>query len=96
MLRYFSEKDPLKSARLNPWTGYQIGLAGPRLPGALPAASDPQLFPRGRPMARALILCPRKFSLIRVENPTVPRWCGHWPKSLETPAEFDWDSEFLF
>ena len=26
----------------------------------------------------------------------VPSWCGHWPKSREASAEFDWESEFTF
>ena len=32
----------------------------------------------------------------RVENPEVPDWCSHWPRSLETSGEFDWASEFTF
>lgn len=32
----------------------------------------------------------------RVESPLVPSWCSHWPSSVETSGEFDWESEFLF
>lgn len=32
----------------------------------------------------------------RVESPAVPDWCGHWPKSLETSEQFDWEGEFTF
>lgn len=35
-------------------------------------------------------------SLDRVESPLVPKWCDHWPKSLERSADFDWDNEFNF
>lgn len=35
-------------------------------------------------------------SLDRVEAPSVPGWCTHWPKSLEKSGEFDWESEFNF
>lgn len=32
-------------------------------------------------------------SLDRVENPTVPDWCSHWPKCCEASGDFDWESE---
>lgn len=32
----------------------------------------------------------------RVENPTVPDWCAHWPKCAEESGDFDWESEFNF
>lgn len=32
--------------------------------------------------------------LDRVECPTVPSWCAHWPHSLEESEEFDWEAEF--
>lgn len=32
----------------------------------------------------------------RIENPSVPEWCSHWPRSLEQSAYFDWEKEFLF
>lgn len=35
-------------------------------------------------------------SLDRIENPGVPKWCCHWPKSLEQSAYFDWKKEFNF
>lgn len=35
-------------------------------------------------------------SLDRVENPSVPSWCAHWPKSFEESGNFDWESEFNF
>lgn len=41
-------------------------------------------------------LKPYTPSLDRVENPKVPDWCGHWPKSLEESADFDWGSQFNF
>lgn len=35
-------------------------------------------------------------SLDRVENPVVPDWCSHWPKSLEQSGNFNWEDEFNF
>jgi len=35
-------------------------------------------------------------SLDRVEAPGVPKWCSHWPKSLEQSEDFDWENEFNF
>ena len=35
-------------------------------------------------------------SLDRVENPHVPKWCAHWPASLEQSETFDWTAEFNF
>lgn len=35
-------------------------------------------------------------SMDRIESPTVPDWCSHWPKSLEESAEFPWENEFNF
>jgi len=35
-------------------------------------------------------------SLDRVETPGVPKWCGHWPKSIEQSESFDWENEFNF
>lgn len=32
----------------------------------------------------------------RVENPTMPVWCSHWPNSYEESGYFDWESEFNF
>lgn len=41
-----------------------------------------------------LDLKPYSPSLDRVEDPNVPVWCAHWPRSLEESATFDWSSEF--
>ncbi len=35
-------------------------------------------------------------SLDRVEAPAVPEWCCHWPKSVESSGDFDWEGEFRF
>ncbi|WP_373483505.1 tRNA (N6-threonylcarbamoyladenosine(37)-N6)-methyltransferase TrmO [Acetobacterium sp.] len=35
-------------------------------------------------------------SLDRVENPKVPSWCDHWPKSVEGSGDFNWEDEFNF
>jgi len=35
-------------------------------------------------------------SLDRVERPSVPHWCSHWPKCSENSGLFDWESEFNF
>ncbi|WMJ89467.1 SAM-dependent methyltransferase [Anaerocolumna sp. MB42-C2] len=35
-------------------------------------------------------------SLDRIENPGVPEWCRHWPKSVEQSGGFDWSKEFNF
>lgn len=35
-------------------------------------------------------------SLDRAEDPAVPDWCSHWPKSIESSGEFDWSDEFNF
>lgn len=35
-------------------------------------------------------------SIDRVEQPRVPGWCGHWPKSAEKSGDFDWNEEFNF
>lgn len=43
-----------------------------------------------------LDLKPYTPSFDRVENPGVPQWCCHWPKSLEASGNFDWENEFHF
>lgn len=43
-----------------------------------------------------LDLKPYTPSLDRIENPSVPEWCEHWPKSVEASGEFDWSNEFNF
>ena len=35
-------------------------------------------------------------SLDRIENPRVPDWCSHWPKSKESSGDFPWENEFNF
>lgn len=35
-------------------------------------------------------------SFDRVETPNVPKWCDHWPKSLEESGSFNWENEFNF
>lgn len=35
-------------------------------------------------------------SLDRVEHPSIPEWCAHWPKSLEKSGDFDWGNVFNF
>lgn len=35
-------------------------------------------------------------SLDKVENPKVPKWCSHWPMSIEESGDFDWENEFNF
>ncbi|EQF25667.1 hypothetical protein QEW_1782 [Clostridioides difficile CD160] len=41
-------------------------------------------------------LKPYTPSVDRIENPSVPKWCNHWPKSVEKSGEFDWENEFEF
>ena len=35
-------------------------------------------------------------SIDRIEEPDVPDWCSHWPKSYEESGDFDWEAEFNF
>lgn len=35
-------------------------------------------------------------SLDRVEHPTVPQWCAHWPVNCESSGDFNWEAEFNF
>ncbi len=35
-------------------------------------------------------------SVDRVESPTTPDWCAHWPANVETSGDFDWQAEFNF
>lgn len=32
----------------------------------------------------------------RIETPNVPKWCSHWPLSVESEIGFDWEKEFNF
>lgn len=41
-------------------------------------------------------LKPYTPSLDRIENPDVPEWCSHWPKSVEESGDFNWENEFNF
>ena len=35
-------------------------------------------------------------SLDRMDEPAVPKWCTHWPMSVEESEDFDWGAEFNF
>jgi tRNA-Thr(GGU) m(6)t(6)A37 methyltransferase TsaA len=35
-------------------------------------------------------------SIDRIEKPSVPEWCSHWPTSNEQSANFAWEKEFNF
>lgn len=35
-------------------------------------------------------------SMDRVETPRVPAWCSHWPRSIETSGDFEWEEVFNF
>jgi len=48
------------------------------------------------PGSMVLDLKPYTPSIDRVEHPTVPEWCSHWPKSYEESSTFDWEAEFNF
>lgn len=43
-----------------------------------------------------LDLKPYTPGIDRIEEPGVPEWCSHWPKSLEQSADFSWENEFNF
>ena len=48
------------------------------------------------PGSPVLDLKPYTPSIDRIENPSVPAWCAHWPKSYEESGDFDWEAEFNF
>ena len=48
------------------------------------------------PGSAVLDLKPYTPSVDRIERPSVPDWCAHWPKSVEESADFDWAAEFNF
>ena len=48
------------------------------------------------PGSPVLDLKPYTPSIDRVESPSVPEWCTHWPKSYEESGDFDWEAEFNF
>lgn len=35
-------------------------------------------------------------SVDKVEKPSVPDWCSHWPQNYEASGDFAWDKEFNF
>lgn len=43
-----------------------------------------------------LDLKPYTPSVDKVEKPSVPEWCSHWPSCYEKSGDFDWENEFLF
>ena len=45
---------------------------------------------------KVLDLKPYTPSIDRIETPTTPAWCAHWPKSYEESGRFDWEAEFNF
>ena len=48
------------------------------------------------PESPVLDLKPYIPSVDRVESPSVPEWCAHWPRSYEESGDFDWAAEFNF
>lgn len=48
------------------------------------------------PESPVLDLKPYTPSVDRVESPSVPEWCAHWPGSYEESGDFDWEAEFNF
>ena len=48
------------------------------------------------PGSPVLDLKPYTPSVDRIENPTTPDWCSHWPRSYEESEGFDWESVFNF
>lgn len=43
-----------------------------------------------------LDLKPYTPSMDRIEKPSVPSWCSHWPESVEASGQFPWENEFNF
>ena len=48
------------------------------------------------PGSPVMDLKPYTPSIDRIEDPSVPAWCAHWPKSYEESGDFDWEAEFNF
>ena len=48
------------------------------------------------PGTSVLDLKPYTPSIDRVERPSVPAWCAHWPRSYEESCDFNWEVEFNF
>lgn len=43
-----------------------------------------------------LDLKPYTPSIDKVQFPSVPDWCSHWPDNIEESGNFDWANEFMF
>ena len=48
------------------------------------------------PGSPVLDIKPYTPSIDRIESPSVPTWCAHWPRSVEESGDFDWEAEFNF
>ena len=48
------------------------------------------------PGSPVLDIKPYTPSIDRIESPSVPAWCAHWPRSVEESGGFDWEAEFNF
>lgn len=48
------------------------------------------------PGSPVLDLKPYHPSSDRPARPELPPWCSHWPKDIESGADFPWSEEFLF
>lgn len=48
------------------------------------------------PGTPVLDIKPYTPSLDRVDDPPMPKWCAHWPQSIEESEDFDWEAEFNF
>ncbi|MBU9726515.1 SAM-dependent methyltransferase [Diplocloster modestus] len=46
------------------------------------------------PGTPVLDLKPYTPSIDRIEYPQVPGWCSHWPDSVESSGDFNWEAEF--
>lgn len=48
------------------------------------------------PGSPVLDIKPYHPSSDRPARPELPVWCSHWPKDIESSADFPWSEEFLF
>ena len=48
------------------------------------------------PGTPVLDLKPYTPSIDRIEHPQVPDCCSHWPDSVESSGDFNWEAEFNF
>lgn len=48
------------------------------------------------PGSPVLDIKPYTPSLDRMDEPSSPKWCAHWPMSIEDSEDFDWAAEFNF